>query len=562
MKKTLLLIFACFPFFGTAQVTNQAKPASWELNTEATIEAINLPQLDIQNIKKEDVINDKLHAKPFRIGIPKKINYGLENSGSWTQLANGDRIWRILFHSKNAIHLSVVFNQFYIPKGGQLFLYNNRTSVLGTYTNAQNNKEQVLGTWLVYGDKLWIEYYEPKEVKGQANLHISSIIHGYRLGNTYQKGYNSLLKINNSGNCNHDVDCPIGADFEANRDVLKKSVGFLNMGDGYICSGALVNNTNQDKKPYFLTANHCLEREDDEDPANPILFSMRFNWISPNPICAKTTNSTNATANLIVTGGVTIKAKNGASDFMLLELKKKIPNDWDVTFASWDKTDANPTYEVGIHHPSGDIMKICRDDTGAIKATSDGKQLWLIGGLNDFGTNTSGNGWELGVTEGGSSGSPLFNQNGDIIGQLYAGEADCTGTGDNSHYDVYGRFATSWDRGTTASTRLKDWLDPENKNPNTLDALQNILAINDEVLDKNISIFPNPTSGLVQIQIKEKTANLNYEVYTVLGQAVLRGKLQHNKVINLARLPNAIYYLKITEEETHKSIVKKIVLRK
>ena len=37
-----------------------------------------------------------------------------------------------------------------------------------------------------------------------------------------------LMKfLNTSGNCNHDVDCPIGADFETQRDLVKKGVGFL-----------------------------------------------------------------------------------------------------------------------------------------------------------------------------------------------------------------------------------------------------------------------------------------------------------------------------------------------
>ena len=40
----------------------------------------------------------------------------------------------------------------------------------------------------------------------------------------------------------------------------------------------------------------------------------------------------------------------------------------------------------------------------------------------------TGGGWELGVTEGGSSGSPLFDQNGRIIGQLFGGTATCIDT--------------------------------------------------------------------------------------------------------------------------------------
>ena len=538
-----------------AQVTNEGKPASWSLKIKSNVQAIILPSVDIQKIKAEDDINDKTQTKPYRIGIPYTINYGLENAGTWAQLPNGDRVWRILFNSQNAVHLSVIFDKFYMPKGGKIYLYNeNKTDLLGAYTDVQNNKKEVLGTWFVNGDKLWIEYFEPKEVKGQGKLNISSIIHGYRLGQAYQKGYlNSQEKdLNVSGDCNHDVDCPIGADFETQRDLLKKSVGFLNMGNGFICSGGLVKNVNQDKKPYFLTANHCFFNNSGEE-SNPANYSMRFNWISPNPVCAATTNSTDATDNFTISGA-TLRARNSNTDFMLVEINNAIDSSWDVTYAGWDKSDTNPTFEVGIHHPGGDIMKICRDDTGAIKNVNSGAQTWEI--------TSAGNGWELGVTEQGSSGSPLFDQNGRVIGQLFGGLASCNGTNDDNRLDFYGRFGISWDAGGTAATQLKNWLDPSGTNPNTLDALDTALAINDEDLERNITLFPNPTSGAIQIKVKNWISDFEYEIYNTLGQVVRLNKLQNNEIIDLGNLSSDIYFIKITEIDTNRSIVKKIVLDK
>ncbi len=61
--------------------------------------------------------------------------------------------------------------------------------------------------------------------------------------------------------------------------------------------------------------------------------------------------------------------------------------------------------------------------------------------------------WNSGTTEGGSSGSPLFNQDHRIVGQLYGGNASCSNT---SGHDNYGRFNISWNRG------LSDFLDPNN----------------------------------------------------------------------------------------------------
>ncbi|HHC79104.1 MAG TPA: T9SS type A sorting domain-containing protein, partial [Flavobacteriia bacterium] len=346
-----------------------------------------------------------------------------------------------------------IFDKFYMPKGGKVYLYNDdRSDLLGAYTDIQNQKSGMLGTWLVKGDRVWIEYYEPKEVKGQGKLHIANATHGYRTKETYQK------VLGDSGDCNHDVDCPIGADWEQHRDNNKKSVALiLNNGNDW-CSGALINNTNNDQTPYLLTANHCI---DGQNTAN---WAFRFGWISPNPVCAATTASTNGPTNMTISGA-TVKANNANSDFALLELNSAIPANWNRVWAGWDRSDTNPAFVVGIHHPSGDIMKICRDDSGVIKKPngSPTAQTWEI--------TSAGNGWEIGVTEPGSSGSPLFDDNGRIIGQLFGGGAACSGTNDNNALDYYGRFGVSWAAGGNATNQLKDWLDPVGSNPTTLESL-------------------------------------------------------------------------------------------
>ena len=71
-----------------------------------------------------------------------------------------------------------------------------------------------------------------------------------------------------------------------------------------------------------------------------------------------------------------------------------------------------------------------------------------------------------GVTEGGSSGSPLFNQNGLQVGTLSGGSSMCN---DPTASDFYGKFSYHWEsNGATSDKQLRPWLDPLGTNPTTL----------------------------------------------------------------------------------------------
>ncbi len=558
MKKILLVFFiGCCSLSLFSQVTNEGIPASWSLIEEkSNFQAIELPKFDMKKIEKEDLVNDKNRAKSWRFGYKHAVDYGINNAGNWIETEDGDRIWRILFESEGALSLNFIFDEFFMPEGGKVYLYSDdRKDLLGAYTDVQNQESGRLGTWIVQGEKVWIEYFEPNEVRGKGRLHIEYATHGYRTRATQKS-------LEDSGNCNHDVDCSIGNDVEDFKSNNKDGVALILNGGADWCSGTLINNTDNDKKPYFLTANHCLDSGGTGD------WTFRFGWISPNPICGQNSSSTDGPKNMTISGA-TLRVNNSNSDVVLLELNGAIPDDWNRVWAGWDRSDDIPSFTFGIHHPSGDIMKVCRDNNPPTKVAQNAggnspvAQTWDINGIiNNSGAN-SGNatGWEIGVTEGGSSGSALYDPNGRIIGQLYGGRAACSGTNDNNGHDYYGRFAVSWDSGSSASTRLRDWLDPAGTNPMTLDAIGNTLSVNDEFLEENISIFPNPTSGLVTVRATGLVGDLSYEIFNLLGQSLKSDVLQ-NETIQLNNLNDNIYFIKITEVDSNKILVKKVVLSK
>ncbi|MFT4942965.1 MAG: lysyl endopeptidase [Flavobacteriales bacterium] len=474
MKKLLFLCTMLITIAVTSQVTNDGNPLSWKvLNDQEETATKQLPSFDLEQIKAEDALNDYKFDRPWRFGYMHSVDFGFED-GQWVTLDNGDRIWRLAIESKDALSLNFIFDEFSIPEGSSVYLYNeDRSDLLGAYTSTQNQDSGILGTWIVKGEKVWIEYFEPANVLGQGQLHIAKATHGYRNADTFQ----AAKGLNDSGNCNLDVDCSIGDDWADNKNHNKRSVGILLSGGSGFCTGALINNTNNDGTPFFLTANHCY--------SNPNAWSFRFGWISPNPVCAANTNSTNGPTTQTISGA-TLRARSTNADFCLVEINSALPAEWNRVYAGWDRSDIEPPFTVGIHHPSGDIMKVCRDDDSPSKEVNAGAQTWeILGG--------SGQGWELGVTEPGSSGSPLFDDEGRIIGQLYGGAAACSGTNDNNALDYYGRLGVAWDTGSTTATRLDEWLDPQGTNPVILNSYPALEILD---LDAAISVdIPDTSCG-------------------------------------------------------------------
>jgi len=529
------------------QITNEGFPKSWEMKSKQNVSPVVMPSFDLKKMQTEDVENDKSIEKPFRFGHEFKVDLGFKNAGSWDVLPNGDRIWRLQLISKGAKSINVVFNTYRVPTGATIYLYNNdRTDVLGAYTNVFNRPDEMLGTWMVAGENIWIEYYEPKKVSGQGELNLSRVVHGYRSITDIEVQEKAL---NDSGDCNRDVDCPIGNDFDSIKDRLKHSVAFIIM-QGFVCSGNLINNTNNDRAPFFLTANHC-------DAGDESTWAFRFNWISPDPSCATTANSTDAVENQ-TTSGATRLATNSESDVRLLRLDGGLDDTWDLEFAGWDRSGDIPTgFTVGIHHPAGDIMKVCRDDAAPTKF------------IRDFNGNTTTefwkiDDWDLGVTEGGSSGSALFDSKGRIIGQLAGGFAACNGTNDNGTEDWYGRFDVSWDFGTTDATRLSNWLDPQNTGQTTLNMLSEGNdsgggdGDGDEV--EGIILFPNPTEGMLMIS-NGSEAVLSYIVFDVFGKSVSEGRVIGTSEIDLTLLSSGMYFVYIENISEGGDFTRKIIVR-
>ena len=425
-----------------AQVSQGGTPRSFALSQVDVPPTAPLPPVDVAAYLAEDEQAGK--DEPLRFGAPIDVAFDMENFGVWTTLPGGGRIWRLRIVSPGAFSIGLLYNHWFIPEGADLFVYNDdRSHVIGAFTSFNNWVDGTNITQPVQGDAVTLEYYQPADARERGIISIWRIVHDYR--DLYRIA-RSLDDYGDSGSCNNNVNCPEGADWQSQ----KRGVAMILDGGYRICSGSLVNNVRQDQTPYFLTANHCLGGEES--------WVFMFNYES-----STCTNANGPTTQTVA--NATLRATNTASDFALLQLASSVPSGYNPYFNGWNRVDAAATNSVCIHHPAGDIKKISFDYNAPVSDRYLGNQgvtasHWKIVQ------------WDDGTTEGGSSGSPLFDQNHRITGQLHGGYASCT----SLTSDWYGKFSMSWAYGSTSSTRLRDWLDPDNTGVSTLDGLSGATA--------------------------------------------------------------------------------------
>ena len=515
-----------------AQTLDLGAPNSWK-NQIVEPSYIAMPAVDVDEQLAIDSTNKANgYDKVYRFGYEHHVSIDVFENGQSYLNANNEKVTLLGVECPEAISVNLIFDEFELAEGALLYVYNdNKSQFIGAHSAENNNPNKSLGLDLIYDSKIIIEVIEPQDIVGESTLTLGTVVHGYK--DLKEIAYHFHLKgLNDSGDCNVDVNCPEGAGWEAQRN----GVAILVAGGGF-CSGSLINsetNTSSNITPYFLTANHC-------NPSSVVNAVFRFRWEAPydGTSCATTGFSTNALQNKNVNGSQ-LKANNINADFILVELNN-VPNaEWGVYYSGWDMTGDPVDSAVGIHHPSGDIKKFSKEQDPLTKQGP----TFFNGGDAYFWRIAD---WDVGVTEPGSSGSPLFNEEKRIVGVLSAGAAACAGTNDNNQYDIYGRFDIAWDDQPSASDQLKIWLDPNNTGITTMDGLASNVGIFEKEDDSfEFNIYPNPNTGDFNINLGMKNTEKNITVFNALGKEVKNLSTSKEKVsIDMKDYPKGVYLVKI-----------------
>ncbi len=451
------LLILTIPVYTFSQISTSGKPLSFQHNLNAAFdqetEEVIVPVLDREKALKEDEKNGAA-----RFAAPVAVNYSLEENGTWTILPGGDRVWRLQLYAQDALGIFVYYDDFYMPVGGQFFMYDaNGQQLKGAYTNRNNKQSGKFMTGMIEGETAILEYYEPLSARGQGIIDISRIYYAYK--NDFKPQlpdnvYPVKSGFGDAADCHVNINCDEGANWQDHKRGVVRILRVFDEGMGW-CSGSLINNTNQDETPYILSAFHCY------DGFTPQLDVWRFDFNYESTACSNPLNEPGANSML----GCQYRAGWSDTDVLLLELLENVPSTYNARFNGWNRTLSHiPDTSTIIHHPRGDIKKISQDYDPAIIF---GNSINWSNGVTTPPNHHYEVNFDLGTFEDGSSGSNLLDENGHIIGQLHGGNSSCF-----LFEGFFGRFSLSWDEGPTQAERLREWLDPAGTGQLILEALE------------------------------------------------------------------------------------------
>ncbi len=467
-----LLLFGAAHLNLHAQLSYGGKPVYQEEGKLRDLPVISMPAFDA--VKYRDEITEEMDSrlKPLIFARTFELSINPRQDGLWEETNDGRQIWRIALKSGGAYSLNIIFSRFMLRPGVSVFIYNeDKSHVLGAYNHLNNQLSGSLAVEPVEGEMLIIEMQVEGGIENYGRLEIGSLHHDF-MGIMSPKSH----RLGLSGKCNIDINCPPGNEWQTEKNAVARILTNGNQ----LCTGVMVNNTANDGEPYLMTANHCI---DDSTKAANSVFLLGFESLFCNG-SASPASKTLSGSDLLVT--------QENLDFTLVRIREMPPPSYRPWYAGWDRSAGIPESSVSIHHPNGDIKKLAIDNdppsTGTFGSGYTANGHWII------------NLWEIGTTEGGSSGSPLFDQGGLLRGVLTGGDAGC---GDAAN-DFYCRFQLAWDMYEGTNRQLEPWLDPlatgaevlEGINPYTENELAADFTINTiEVCEGDRVVFTDFSTG-------------------------------------------------------------------
>ncbi len=369
-----------------------------------------------------------------------------ENEDNWQQVSPTMVRWSASFQMNDQLPIAFVFEDFALPSHCRLFVYSEEgKKVLGAYTSSNNSESGNFMSDLISGETITVELVmEGNDIERKLPFELKDVYQSF----IPLDGVSSAMEVDTgflaSRPCHPNANCPDGDLFEEEKRSVCRILMVLEEGLVF-CSGTLMNNTLEDQRPLILSAFHC------QDYLTPIHDLWRFDF---NFITSGCNDLSEPSFDRII--GCRQLAGQRDSDMLLVELNLNVPSAFDVYYAGWNREDAYiPQPAFQLHHPLGDVMKVSVDFDD-LRMHNDNIS-W------DNGTRTPPLHHlrcelDVGAHQVGSSGGPLMDEDGRVVGKLHGGGVDSLDCSDNRSF--FGRLSVAWEGDGESSSRLSDWLDP------------------------------------------------------------------------------------------------------
>ena len=337
----------------------------------------------------------------FHRDMPDEFEGDLSPRLDWIRHADGSFVSSLTITSPGAISVRAGIRA-ELTAGGEIRFFGFQSDegfapITREDFHLEDGEVQTLWSPTVEGDTIGIEIALPSEkARSSFWFRVDEVAHTFR-------------SVEPSRHAPKQLDCPeVHIDVQCRtgsiHDNLQDAVARIRFEDGdssYVCTGILVNDkVRATFVPYFLTAAHCIS-------TGSVARSVEAWWFYQLATCGGSAEDRRFSR---TTGGTDLLTANTRYDLTLLRFREAPPG--GLGFSGWSALPIDhPAGSYGIHHPAGDLKRYSAGTTAD--------------NLDSFGvTNAIPVTWSEGTTEGGSSGSGLFLDNGGyLVGGLSHGPA-------------------------------------------------------------------------------------------------------------------------------------------
>lgn len=343
--------------------------------------------------------------------------------------------WSGVVTSAGAAAGRVHFTGFDLPPGAELYVFARNGMAFGPYTGRGPNGDGDFWTNTIAGEEIVLHL----SATGAPRFRVAGF--GHLTGDFKLAG---SLTTDATTPCPGNSPCVVDAACATTSsavDVAKNAVAHILFVSGpgnrllYICSGGLVADSDPSSVvPYFITANHCVSKPAEAKSVETFFFYAAATCgACPGRGAASTT-------------GASIETAGHRGDYTLLRLSQPAPA--GAAFLGWTTEPvafAGGTPLFRLSHPRAAPQSYSEHvvDTARPACRTWPRGVWI------YSTDV------FGAIEPGSSGAPVVNANGEMVGQLsgICGSNDLEVCDSASNATVDGAFAEAF-------RALARWLGP------------------------------------------------------------------------------------------------------